>query len=97
MEEWCAKKGFAVLGWREVPTDNSTIGPSALACEPVVRQVREGESGSFFTESTMFSSSEKLRNEFLLDFEHFSFLLRMLFAQSDFTHFLSTIKLNFKQ
>eukprot|EP00961_Rhodomonas_salina_P099775 1341798-Rhodomonas_salina.1 len=23
--------------WRSVPTDNSTIGPSALACEPVVQ------------------------------------------------------------
>jgi len=39
VEEWCEKKGFTVLGWRSVPTDNSTIGPSALACEPVVQQL----------------------------------------------------------
>ncbi len=27
------------LGWRDVPRDNSMIGPSALAAEPVIRQV----------------------------------------------------------
>jgi len=28
-----------VLYWRDVPTDNSTLGPSSLACEPHVKQI----------------------------------------------------------
>jgi glutamate synthase domain-containing protein 1 len=35
----CAEKGFTILAWRDVPTSNSTIGPSALACEPMVQQL----------------------------------------------------------
>ena len=33
------KEGLTVLGWRDVPTDNSTLGNSALASEPFMRQV----------------------------------------------------------
>jgi glutamate synthase (ferredoxin) len=29
----------AVLGWRDVPTDDSPIGPTAKAVEPVIRQI----------------------------------------------------------
>mmetsp|Transcript_5396 Transcript_5396/g.10833 ORF Transcript_5396/g.10833 Transcript_5396/m.10833 type:complete len:2179 (-) Transcript_5396:728-7264(-) len=35
----CEEKGFELLAWRDVPTNNSTIGPSALACEPKVMQL----------------------------------------------------------
>jgi glutamate synthase (ferredoxin) len=28
-----------VLGWRDVPTDNSTLGPTARSCQPVISQV----------------------------------------------------------
>ena len=28
-----------MLYWRDVPTDNSTLGPSSLACEPHVKQI----------------------------------------------------------
>lgn len=31
--------GHTVLGWRSVPTDNSSLGNSALETEPVVEQV----------------------------------------------------------
>ena len=31
--------GLDVLGWREVPTDNSTLGATAISGEPVVQQV----------------------------------------------------------
>ncbi|MFW5943379.1 MAG: glutamate synthase large subunit, partial [Chloroflexota bacterium] len=31
--------GHTLLGWRTVPTDNSTLGATARAAEPVVRQV----------------------------------------------------------
>jgi len=39
IEKHCAEKGFEVLYWRDVPTDNSTLGPSSLACEPHVKQI----------------------------------------------------------
>ena len=39
IEKHCAAKGFDVLHWRDVPTDNSTLGPSSLACEPMVKQL----------------------------------------------------------
>src|SRR6185295_1726522 len=32
-------EGQTVLGWRDVPTDNSMIGPSAKKVEPVMRQI----------------------------------------------------------
>ena len=28
-----------MLYWRDVPTDNATLGPSSLACEPKVMQL----------------------------------------------------------
>jgi glutamate synthase (NADPH/NADH) large chain len=31
--------GLEVLGWREVPTDNSTLGATAISGEPVIQQV----------------------------------------------------------
>jgi glutamate synthase (ferredoxin) len=34
-----AEEGMKVLGWRDLPTDNSKIGPTARAAEPVMRQV----------------------------------------------------------
>jgi len=38
------EEGQRVLGWRDVPTDDSSIGPTAKAGEPVVRQVFIGRS-----------------------------------------------------
>src|SRR5262245_47226416 len=38
------RTGYKVLGWRDVPTDNSPIGNSAKAVEPVFRQVFIGRS-----------------------------------------------------
>ena len=35
-------EGAQVLGWREVPTDDSTVGASAVAVEPVFEQVFVG-------------------------------------------------------
>ena len=32
-------EGQRVLGWRDVPTDDSGLGPSAVAVEPVFRQI----------------------------------------------------------
>ena len=39
IEKHCSDKGFDVLCWRDVPTDNSSLGPSSLACEPDVKQL----------------------------------------------------------
>ncbi|HWE02024.1 MAG TPA: glutamate synthase large subunit [Tepidisphaeraceae bacterium] len=42
---------MVVLGWRDVPVDNSDVGPSPLACEPFVRQVFVGMGEKFFNKS----------------------------------------------
>ncbi|BCX81945.1 glutamate synthase (NADPH) large chain [Methylomarinovum caldicuralii] len=42
LEETITAEGQTVLGWRDVPTDNRTIGDSVKAVEPVVRQVFVG-------------------------------------------------------
>jgi glutamate synthase (ferredoxin) len=38
VERTAAEEGIAFLGWRTVPTDNSLLGQSARAAEPVIRQ-----------------------------------------------------------
>ena len=38
-EKIAADQGLAVLGWRELPVDNSPLGATALASEPRMRQV----------------------------------------------------------
>lgn len=39
VERCVATEGQAVLGWREVPTDNAGLGPSVLPTEPAIWQV----------------------------------------------------------
>ncbi len=36
------EEGQTLLGWRDVPTDNGSLGAAALATEPVIRQVFVG-------------------------------------------------------
>src|SRR5512138_1459153 len=36
------EEGQEVLGWRDVPTDNSTLGPTARSSQPVIRQILVG-------------------------------------------------------
>jgi glutamate synthase (ferredoxin) len=38
-EQIAAAEGQTVLGWRDIPTDNSTLGKSAKASEPFMQQV----------------------------------------------------------
>ena len=38
-EKIVAEEGQTVLGWRDVPTDNSSLGKTAQASEPFMRQV----------------------------------------------------------
>jgi glutamate synthase (NADPH) large chain len=39
IERIVAEEGQQVIGWRDVPTDNSTLGKTALAAEPFMRQL----------------------------------------------------------
>ena len=41
-ERLIAEEGQHLLGWRDVPTDDREVGPSAVAVEPVIRQVFVG-------------------------------------------------------
>ncbi|MBM4200366.1 MAG: glutamate synthase subunit alpha, partial [Gammaproteobacteria bacterium] len=41
-EEVIRREGQVVLGWRDVPVDNSVLGKSVLPVEPVIRQVLIG-------------------------------------------------------
>jgi glutamate synthase (NADPH/NADH) large chain len=38
-EQVVAEEGLHFLGWRDVPTDNATLGASARAAQPLIRQV----------------------------------------------------------
>ena len=38
--EWIvAQEGQRVIGWRDIPTNHATLGQTALACEPFMRQL----------------------------------------------------------
>src|SRR3989454_4992017 len=39
VEQLVVEEGQQLLGWRDVPTDDREVGPSAVAVEPVIRQV----------------------------------------------------------
>jgi len=38
-QETVRGEGQELLGWREVPTDNAALGPTAKASQPVIRQI----------------------------------------------------------
>ena len=44
LEDAVAREGLTLLGWREVPVDNSTIGHVARSAEPDIRQIFIGAS-----------------------------------------------------
>ena len=44
LEGFVVEVGQIVLGWRTVPTNNSTLGDSAISAEPFVRQLFIGQS-----------------------------------------------------
>ncbi|MEK6530663.1 MAG: glutamate synthase subunit alpha, partial [candidate division NC10 bacterium] len=44
-EEIILEEGQTLLGWRGVPTDDSPVGPTARAAEPVIRQIFIGRNG----------------------------------------------------
>jgi glutamate synthase (ferredoxin) len=42
LEEICREEGETVLGWREVPTDDSPVGSTARGVEPAIKQLFVG-------------------------------------------------------
>ncbi len=46
MERIVAEEGQSLLGWRVVPTDNSSLGQSARASEPAIRQLFIGRAAN---------------------------------------------------
>ena len=51
-ERVVSAEGQRVLGWRTVPVDDSTIGPTAQASEPVIKQIFIGRGESPYTDRT---------------------------------------------
>jgi glutamate synthase (NADPH) large chain len=49
IEEIAAEEGLAVLGWREVPTDPSSLGATAVSCMPTFVQLFVGGNGQRVT------------------------------------------------
>ncbi len=49
-------EGQTFLGWREVPTDNSMLGPTAKRSQPVIKQLFIGR-GPDVTDATRSSAS----------------------------------------
>ncbi len=46
LEKIVGEEGQTLLGWRTVPTDNSSLGDGAKASEPIMRQIFIGRSAS---------------------------------------------------
>ena len=46
-EDIVAEEGQRVLGWRDVPTHHTSVGPSAVAVEPCFRQLFIGRGAAF--------------------------------------------------
>ncbi len=45
-EQAVREEGQELLGWRTVPTDNRSLGPTARASQPIIRQIIIGQRGS---------------------------------------------------
>ena len=51
IEKVIAESGQKLLGWRHVPVNNAGLGPSALACEPVMEMLFVGAAGELSPEA----------------------------------------------
>jgi glutamate synthase (NADPH/NADH) large chain len=49
-EQAVREEGQLLLGWRDVPTDNSMLGPTAVRSQPVIRQLFVGRGASIETD-----------------------------------------------
>src|SRR5208283_6132656 len=53
VEEAVAAEGQTVLGWRDVPVDNSALGERVKATEPVMQQIFIGRAPNLATENDL--------------------------------------------
>jgi len=60
LEQIVAEEGQTVLGWRTVPTDNASLGDSAKAGEPCVRQIFIGRNEAALLGSDALAFERKL-------------------------------------
>src|SRR5579863_6225258 len=51
LEEVVRDEGQVFLGWRDVPTDNSMLGPTAVRSQPVIRQLFVGRGPALESET----------------------------------------------
>lgn len=65
VNEVIVEEGQELIGWRDVPVDNSSLGKASAACEPVIRQVFVKRSSECTT---------------VLDFERKLYLIRRVAA-----------------
>jgi glutamate synthase (ferredoxin) len=50
-EQIVREEGQTLLGWRDVPTDNSMLGPTAVRSQPVIRQIFVGRGAALGSET----------------------------------------------
>ena len=63
IEQKIRVNGFAILGWRDVPTDNSTLGKLAKSSQPDIRQFFVGKNGQLLNEDSFERKLYVLRRE----------------------------------
>src|SRR3954471_4980056 len=59
----CRQERLSLIGWREVPTDNSTLGDAATEVEPVMRQLFVGGADGMELERRAFCLRKRAERE----------------------------------
>ena len=69
MEKICAEEGLSVLAWREVPTDPSSVGATALEAMPSFRQIviasAGGDESGIVLDRRAFLARKRIEHEVL--------------------------------
>src|SRR4051794_22921765 len=63
MRALCRQENLTLLGWREVPTDNSTVGAAAREVEPIMRQLFVGGAEGLDLERRAFCLRKRAERE----------------------------------
>src|SRR3954470_2458036 len=63
MRALCRQEGLTLLGWREVPTDNASVGEAAREVEPVMRQLFVGGADGLDLERRAFCLRKRAERE----------------------------------
>jgi glutamate synthase (ferredoxin) len=65
-EQIVAEEGQQLIGWRDVPTDNRALGPSAVAVQPAFRQILIGRGPAMAPPGTAASDAAFERKLFVI-------------------------------